>query len=552
VKLYLKQLALGVFTGAAVISQAQDYVPGEVIVRTRDGKAPIAVQVGVGSNEALIIPQLGVRRVKFTGSTVEAMVKMFKADPNVLYAEPNYIQKKFHIPNDPLFSQQYGHTNVRSTKAWDIFRGSPSSIIAVIDDGLRLTHEEFVGRLATGGFDFSSDDNDPSPEGSDTHGTHTSGIAAAATNNGVGVASVAYNSRVLPIKIFPNSFASNSARAIIHAADNGARVISMSYGSYNFSQVVQDAVNYAWGRNVVLFGASGNDDLNRNTFPSDNANVITVGSTTRTDSKSDFSNWGPWVEIAAPGTDIRSTISSSNSSYGDLSGTSMACPFAASVAGLMVARNPSLTNAKIRDILFSTADPVGSWVTKGRVNAEKAIIAAAPFVAFNSTPVTADIGVNGGIAEGTLLSAFGSSSQAASSVASVDTATYNVLSKTFKNTGNIASVDALVRVTAPRTLIRTIGVEVTASAPSPVSSIVFLYNFKTAAWEQAGSMGMSPTEKTSMVNLAVTNIGNYMNSSGHFRVYLRAVQPARIKGGDFTLVVNRVAVVGLYDPTAAP
>jgi hypothetical protein len=206
----------------------------------------------------------------------------------------------------------------------------------------------------------------------------------------------------------------------------------------------------------------------------------------------------------------------------------------------------------VRDILYTTADNVGSWVTKGRVNAQKAVDKAAPFLAFSSRALSANVGVNGGVAEGTLLTPFGSVEQAGNSVQAIDTSLFSVRAKSFEKLGFVASVDTLVKVTPPINLIRSATVEVTASGPSPASMLVFIYNFASGSWEQVGSSGMSMVEKTSSYSIPTTNIARYLNSSGHMRVYVRALQSSRVKGGEFTLSANKIGINGLYDPTAAP
>jgi thermitase len=549
-----KYAAVGLVAALGSLAAAQrpglgGIVPGELIVKTRSGQLhPVSVSAIAGTPK-LEIAADNVFSVKYKGVSLEAAIASLKANPDVVYVQPNYYVKWRLVPNDPRHGEMYGHNRVSAPAAWDVFTGSSTIVTAVLDSGARLTHEDLAPSVAPGSWNADTGTNDVTDNVG--HGTHVAGTVAAATNNNKGVSSVGFRSRFFSVLV-GTSLA--SAKGIRYAADNGARIVNMSYG-VPFLQAEADACTYAWGKGVLLVSAAGNENTDNETiigFPALHKEVINVGSSDQQDRKSGFSNFGKTVTIAAPGSDILSTINTGDSAYALLSGTSMASPNVCSVAALVWGRNPSLTNLQIKNILHNTADFIGPWVVRGRVNAQKALALAAPFVAYDSTVLSAGVGVASGSSEGSLLSPIGSSELLASAVARVDTSLMRVQSVNFGRSGNIASVDTLVKVNASRSLIRSANVTIVATAPTPVTTIVFAYNFVKGTWEQAGTSGMSGGEKSFTVSVPVASLPNYVNSSGHMRVYVRAVQPARIRNGQFVLTVNRVGVDGLFDPTATP
>ena len=533
------------------LGQTAKTAPNEIIVRTRGGQAPSILKLALGAKETIIDRRLGLSKLTISKSSVRDGISLLARSRDVVYAEPRYIPELDHVPNDPQYPNQYGHKMVKSEAAWDLFKGRSTMIVAVLDTGLRTTHEDIVGRIAPGGFDFG--DNDADVTDTDGHGSHCIGIVGANTNNGKGVASVAYNTRILPIKVFGSSPSGDPVvQGIMAAADRGAKVISMSFGTYTFPQAWQDAVNYAWGKGCLLFATAGNDNINMKRYPGACDNVITMGSTDQNDQKSGFSNWGDWVKLAAPGTQIRSFGIASDSSYVDLSGTSMACPFAASVGALVWGRNPFLTNAQVRDILLTTADPVGSWLKGGRVNALKAVNAAAPLVDFNSTTLMNQVGVVGTVTEGTVVNGFGSIGAAAASTNVTDAGRFILRSRDASSIGSVASIESIVRVSAPLSAIRSAKIEIVSNAPLPVTSFTYVFNYSTGKFELMGSTGNAGTEKTQSVSLDLTRLGQFVNSSGHVRILVRSVSPQRIGTRSWNIEFNRISMTGGFDPNLAP
>ncbi|RYG31972.1 hypothetical protein EON81_21720, partial [bacterium] len=207
-------------------------------------------------------------------------------------------------------------------------------------------------------------------------------------DNSRGIAGIGYNCSILPYKVFPNSYDDVISKAVIKAADEGAAVISMSLGGYGAANpAFQAAVNYATSKGSVVIASAGNDNTNNDTrphYPSDYNNVICVGSTDASDRKSDFSNFGQRVDVAAPGTNVYATVPGG---YDYLSGTSMATPNVAGLLGLMRTYAPKATPAQLRLALLKGTDPVGTWVATGRVNASKALTLLRPATPVASTKV---------------------------------------------------------------------------------------------------------------------------------------------------------------------
>ncbi|KPC73751.1 thermitase, partial [Thermoactinomyces vulgaris] len=213
------------------------------------------------------------------------------------------------------------------------------------------------------------------PQDGNGHGTHCAGIAAAVTNNSTGIAGTAPKASILAVRVLNNSGSGTwtaVANGITYAADQGADVISLSLGGTVGNSGLQQAVDYAWSKGSVVVAAAGNAGTTAPNYPAYYSNAIAVASTDQNDNKSSFSTYGSWVDVAAPGSSIYSTYPTST--YSSLSGTSMATPHVAGVAGLLAAQGRSASN--IRAAIENTADKIsgtGTYWAKGRVNAYKAV-----------------------------------------------------------------------------------------------------------------------------------------------------------------------------------
>lgn len=316
--------------------------------------------------------------VRVPANQVEALVRAYRSEVSVQFAEPDYIAYAILTPNDPHFDKQWGMVKIEAPKAWDVTTGSFEVRIAICDTGIDQDHEDLAAKIvANKNFTRSRTVDDRHG-----HGTHVAGIAAAITNNGKGVAGVGFESSLMNVKVLDDTgmgFYSWVANGIIWAADNGAKVINLSLGGSSPSDTLESAVDYAWGKGCVLVAAAGNDNTDSPMYPAYYANCIAVAATDKNDAKATFSNYGPWVDIAAPGVDIFSTMPNHRNRigilhYGSLSGTSMAAPHVSGVAALVFARYPGWTNADVRARIEASVDPTTGFTTPiGRVNAFKAV-----------------------------------------------------------------------------------------------------------------------------------------------------------------------------------
>jgi thermitase len=348
---------------------ATEFVQGEFLVKFQPGAAADAVRSLNAQNNAPEIdriPGIDVARLRVpTGSSVGAMVTLYGRNPNVLYAEPNYIRTATDSPNDTYFAtKQWNLTKIGAPAAWDITHGSAAVVIAVLDSGIALTHEDLIGRYSG------------TPAADDYgHGTQVASVFGAATGNVKGMAGLCQLCTISSYKVL-NSTGTGSdsglASAIVAAADAGAKVINMSLGGYATSSTVSDAVNYAWGKGVVLVGAAGNDSSTSQFYPAAYPNVISVGGTDSGDLRTSTSNYGAWVKTVAPGQGI--IVATMAGSYTLASGTSIAAPHVAGLAGLIMSANPSLTNSQVVALILNNLDAVSGGP---RINACKAVAAAA-------------------------------------------------------------------------------------------------------------------------------------------------------------------------------
>lgn len=338
--------------------------------------------------------------------TIEEMLEEYRKDPDVEYAEPNYIRKAFRTPNDYVPANQWGIDQIQAPEAWDTETGKGDVVIAILDTGVDYDHEDLAGNMWTDsngyyGYDFVNGDDYPDDDFNDSHGTHCAGIAAAVTNNGIGIAGVSWKSKIMAVKML-NELGEGSVdgevEGIHYAADNGAEIISMSFGTSGYpptpSDSERDAINYAYEKGCVLVAASGNDNEPYVAYPAAYENVIAVGATNSSDERchpgdwpadlSSGSNYGTELDVLAPGVTILSTVRMGTGTvdlnYDNMDGTSMATPFVSGLAALILSHLPGLAPSDVRRIIERTAVDVGStgWDREtgwGRINAYNALTA---------------------------------------------------------------------------------------------------------------------------------------------------------------------------------
>jgi hypothetical protein len=360
------------------------FVPNEFIIGVEDLSSSILLDIEESGGEVLeLIPSLNALRVSVPSSMKNTFIKAMKSKARVRYVERNVIFEALHTPNDPYWSDQWGMRIIQADSAWDIHKGSTSVIVAIIDTGIEYTHDDLFEHYVALGYDWVNEDNDPMDDHG--HGTHCAGIAAAVMDNWIGVVGVAQLS-IMAEKVLGadgTGTADDVAQGIIHAADAGANVISISLGSYISSKVIRDACQYAWNKGSILVAAAGNDNVRWRHYPAAYDTVIAVAATDRYDGKASYSNYGNWIELSAPGGDgedyhdwILSTYLNNWYAWGY--GTSMAAPHVSGLAALVWSYEPSLTNQQLREHLRNTADDLGAagkdpYYGYGRINAYRAL-----------------------------------------------------------------------------------------------------------------------------------------------------------------------------------
>jgi subtilisin family serine protease len=322
------------------------------------------------------------------GQDLAALLKDLRADKAVAYAEPLQRVELEKDVNDPKAGQQYSLKVSHTVEAWDTQMGAPSVIVAIIDSGVDMNHPDLKAKIVPQSYNVLDHSNKPMDDLG--HGTHCAGIAAAIADNAEGVAGVAPGVGLMSVKVLDARGGGSDAtiaEGIVYAADHGAKVASMSLGLYKHSKVIEDALQYALDHDVVLVASAGNnnkenDPVSAPHLPSTYPGVIEVAATDAKDAKATFSNIGKTVTVAAPGVDILSTMPTYNVgrtlNYGLMSGTSMASPFVAGLAGLVRSQYPNLTNKEVRAKIEAAADDLGTKgfdtvYGHGRVNAQAAV-----------------------------------------------------------------------------------------------------------------------------------------------------------------------------------
>lgn len=342
---------------------------------------------------------------------LDEFINSMRSDDDVIYAERDLIYETQIEPNDPYYKStgawgqtypdMWGLPKIQASSAWDITTGSDSVIVAVTDTGVDYNLPEIKDNILRDdsgnivGYDFANDDTDPMDDHG--HGTHVSGTIAAVTNNALGIAGVAWKTKIIPVKVFSaggSGYASDIAPGIIWGVDHGGRISNNSWGGSGANQTITDAVQYAYTKGELFVAAAGNANLGTSLFhPANLEQALTISAFDWTDNKASFSNYGTKMDVAAPGVNILSLKATTSpmctaehtvgTNYCYVSGTSMASPHVSGLAALILAKNPSWTNEQVRQAIRKGADDVdqaGLDINSGfgRINAYRALQVVEP------------------------------------------------------------------------------------------------------------------------------------------------------------------------------
>jgi serine protease len=411
-----------------------EYVPDQIIVKFKAGVLDAEIEQLNQDLETKVIytsPFAGFKVLQILeGKTVAEMVEAYSRHPFVENAQPNYLYYATWSPNDPGYSLQWHFDSISLETAWDLdttaplYGGDPNIIVAVVDSG--VAYETYGGYVQapdlantnfTSGWDFVN--NDAHPNDDQGHGTHVCGTIAQSTNNGVGVAGIAFNTTIMPVKVMEPVWVYSGgwiwtatgttphvADGINYATANGADIINLSLGSSSPDAMLENAVRYAYNAGVVVIASSGNSGDTTPNYPASYDDyVISVGATRYDNARSPYSSYGSHLDMVAPGGDTNvdqngdsyidgvlqltlteptypNSVDPSSFTYYFRQGTSMACPHVAGVTALILAKHPSWTPDQVRNALETTATDLGTagwdqYYGWGLLNAHAAVGATA-------------------------------------------------------------------------------------------------------------------------------------------------------------------------------
>jgi thermitase len=364
------------------------YRPGQILVKFRTQTGQAEGLQALASYDLPVIETIGelqVLRVAVAAGEEQTMVDTLAQDPRVEYVELDCAVHATIIPDDTSYGLQWGPQKIQAPAAWDVTTGTSDIIIAVVDTGVDLNHPDLNDKIVPG-WDYI--DDDAYPQDGHGHGTHVAGIAAAETNNSLGVAGISWGARIMPIRVLDENgdgYYSDVAKGVRYACNHGAQIINLSLGGPNPSSTLEDALEEVYADGCLVTAAAGNDGERGIDYPARYPQAMAVAATTQSDDRASFSDWGPQMEVAAPGVDIYSTVwrPPNIHTYDWKLGTSMSTPFVSGEAALIWSLCPQLTNVEVRSLIESTATDRGAtgwdvYYGWGRIDASAAVQAATP------------------------------------------------------------------------------------------------------------------------------------------------------------------------------
>ena len=487
------------------------YAAGQVIFNSSTGVDPPSVRFlkrVIGAWDGESIPQLGVKVLYFPENIpTENVLRVLGIDGEVAYAEQNSIVLANWTPNDPYYldGHQWDLFKINCPAAWDQTQGSSAVKIAVLDTGVTYTHPDLASKCVAG-WNFVANNSDPMDDHG--HGTHVAGTCAAATNNGGGIAGVGANCMIMPVKVL-NSGGSGThsqvANGIVWAADHGAKVVNMSLGGPWPTTTLENAVNYAWNNGVVVCAAAGNDATTNYFYPAAYTNCIAVAASDSSDNKASFSNYGPWVDVAAPGVSIFSTTAGGYQSW---SGTSMASPHVAGEAGLLFAKlGVGAPASTVRNLIEGNCVNVGSWVANGRINVGAAL-------SQGSQPPQARIAYPSAV---TILYGVYKGGGAAN-LSKQDRSYYSVGVRQY---GRYRTTDWYATIPIPQGTITSWNAAYAGKYSKTVPQYVYAWNSATGRWDYIGRKNIGSRDAAISLTLPANPTG-YIDDEGNLRLRFQA------------------------------
>ncbi|XLZ71529.1 S8 family serine peptidase [Massilia sp. SR12] len=521
-------LALVLAAAAAAPSSAyaadpEQFASGRILVAPRAGLPEAAfkkIAKDNGGNVSRKLNGTNVYVVDVPAGREKAMLQAMKRNPHMKFAELDGVLQMQQTPGDAYYASEWHMAKIGAPAAWDVATGAGVTI-AILDTGVDAAHPDLAARLVPGWNTFDNNNNTADVYG---HGTKVAGAAAGIGNNAVGVAGVAWDAKIMPMRISDTNgyitYYSMVANAITWAADRGARVANISYGVQHVASV-QSAAQYMRNKGGVVVTAGGNNgvlDTNAGT-----PTMLTVGATDANDVRASWSTYGAAIDVSAPGVGIWTTVKGGG--YGAVNGTSFASPITAGVVALMLQANPALKADQIDSILISTADDLGAagrddYYGAGRINAYRAVSAAKAAVAADTQAPSVSIVSPGATVKGTInidvnasdnmsisrvelyvggvllaTDAAGPYSFAWDSTTRADGAT-TIVAKAYDSSGNVGT----------STINVTVGNNVVADTTAPVVSISNPVNGATVSGNV--TIGVSATD-----NVAVSNVSLYVDGA---------------------------------------
>ena len=376
-------LALALAAGAvpARAGDATGGQPGELLVGfhggVSDSEADRAHQ-SAGARKIERVRGLNIDRVTASAASIDATERALARDPRVKFVERNRRVSPDFAVNDPSFSSEWHLAMIAAPAAWDLAPGAAGIVVGVVDSGVDGTHPDLASRMVPG-YNFYDGNTDSSDVYG--HGTWVAGTVAAAGNDGVGVSGVAWQSKIMPVRVSDSTgvaYISAIANGIMWAVDHGARVVNVSFGGMAGSATISNAAQYARSKGAVVVASAGNCSCVDAT--AENVYVLSVGATDQNDALASFSSRGNYVDLSAPGVSILTTNPGGGYVYAQ--GTSFSSPIVAGVVALMMKANPSLAPVDLVTLVKANADDRGTagWDSSfgyGRVNAYRSVAAAA-------------------------------------------------------------------------------------------------------------------------------------------------------------------------------